>query len=169
MNIVIQGLDRYVVEKLSALLTLPLSRLTTIPTTDIFFLASETIVYHHGVDQTTWWSFITIYLTADQARFQQAMIDLFKQALRGQTIHYQFTWMYRTAEQVTSIIDQDYPPFMTESNQVKVEETSIHPDQEIYLGNAFSGYEDNLNKLDPSPAQVNKKTKPAKSLKKDRS
>jgi hypothetical protein len=169
MNIVIQGLDRYVVERLSQAITLPLSQLTSTAITDIYFLASETIVYHQGVDQTSWWSFITIHLTPELQRFQQGIIDLFKAALQGQTIHMQFTWVYQPSHHTTTILDHDYPTFVTNTNQVQVSSSNTTVEKDIYHGNVFSGYEDDLNKIVEPLEQPNKKVKIVKSSKKDRS
>jgi hypothetical protein len=169
MNIVIQGLDRYVVERLSQAITIPLSRLTSTAITDIFFLANETIVYHQGVDQTSWWSFITIHLTPELQRFQQGIIDLFKEALQGQTIHMHFTWVYQPSLHITTVLDHDYPTFVTNTNQVEVSSTTSTMEKDIYHGNAFSGYEDDLNTIVDPLEQPNKKVKITKSSKKDRS
>ena len=52
--------------------------------------------------------------------------------------------MYLTP--TTSNIDEDYPLYVTENNRVMIEDDEN--DEEVYTGNMFSNFEEQLKELD---------------------
>lgn len=157
MIIEIFGLDPYVVARLSQALHQPLVQLTKVAEEDVFFSAHEAILYHQGVDQNAWHTWIKIYLDPQFANKQEAIVHLLHKHLLDQTVHIHVQFIYVSTSQKIHLIQKDYPLFVTEKNTVEIQEPEL-PQQDIYHGNAFAGKEEALDQLVSSNAKRKKKT-----------
>jgi hypothetical protein len=157
MHIEIFGLDKYVVATLSEQLHLPLIKLTKVNENDLFFSVFESMIFHRGVDQNAWHTIIRIFLVDADMKYQEEMKELFIDALKDQTIHLHFEFYPQLKQNVQHVIRGDYPLFVSESNEVKIEEEMQPLNQEIFHGNVFEGKEKDLETI-PEPS---KKKKPS--------
>ncbi len=162
MHIEIFGLDKYVVSTLSHDLHKPIIQLTKIDENNLFFSVHETLLFHAGVDQNAWHTYIKISMPESLFPFQEALRTLITAALKDQTIHIHFEFILQKANTIFTYIQNGYPMFVSESNQVKidsnVEDEAIDKKSEIYHGNIFAGKESELDKLEQSlPAKSKKK------------
>jgi hypothetical protein len=157
MHIEIFGLDKYVVATLSDQLHLPLIKLTKVNENDLFFSVFESMIFHRGVDQNAWHTIIRIFLVDSEMKYQEEMKTLFIEALKDQTIHLHFEFYPQSKQNIHHVIRDDYPLFVSESNEVKIEEEVEPLQQEIFHGNVFEGKEKDLETI-PTPT---KKKKPS--------
>jgi hypothetical protein len=160
MLIEIFGLDHYVIARLSRQLHHPIIKLTNLDVKDLFFSSHETMLFHHGVDQNAWHTHVLIHLSQSLKPYQEALMKMIQKALLEHTVHLHFQFIYGDANQHYRLMQESYPDFVSEKNQVEVE---IEPEeeqpltQEIYHGNVFEGKEEALEKVDPKVKKVQKK------------
>lgn len=147
MHIEIFGIDKYVVATLSEQLHSSLVKLTKVDENDLFFSAFETMIFHRGVDQNAWHTVIRIFLVDSQMIYQEEIKKLFIEALKDQTIHLHFEFYPQLRQNIHHVIREDYPLFVSESNEVKVEQELDPQTQEIFHGNVFEGKEKDLDNI----------------------
>ncbi|MEY3431917.1 MAG: hypothetical protein RIS53_815 [Bacillota bacterium] len=150
MHIEIFGLDKYVVANLSRELQKPIIQLTKIDENNLFFSVHETLLFHAGVDQNAWHTFIKISMPDTLAPFQEGLRSIINKALKDQTIHIHYEFVLQNVNSVFTFIQKNYPLFVNESNQIKaqqIEEDETEDKVEIYHGNIFAGKETELDKL----------------------
>jgi hypothetical protein len=147
MHIEIFGLDKYVVATLSEQLHLPLIKLTKVNEKDLFFSVFESMIFHQGVDQNAWHTIIRIFLVETDMKYQEEMKTLFIEALKDQTIHLHFEFYPQSKQNIYHVIREDYPLFVAESNEAKLEEELTPPTQDIFHGNVFEGKEKDLETI----------------------
>lgn len=165
MHIEIFGLDKYVVSTLSRTLQKPIIQLTKIDENSLFFSVHETLLFHAGVDQNAWHTFVKISMPENLIQMQEGLRTIFMKALKEHTIHIHFEFILQKSSLITTVIQDDYPLFVNESNEVTIEqeldEEASEPSQEIYHGNIFAGKETELEKLDQDNATAKSKKKKA--------
>lgn len=147
MLIQIFGLDKHVVGAFSQSIHLPLVKLTNCDESNLFFSCQEGFLFHQGVDQNAWHTAIHIFLEPNLKDLQPKIQQLFMVHLKDDTIHFHFKFFYIDAANQAHFIHKDYPLFVTESNAVRIEPTAEH-EEEIYLGNAFEGKEEQLDQVE---------------------
>ncbi len=161
MHIEILGVDKYVVASLSRQLHQPLIDLTKIQENNLFFSAQESLLFHKGVDQNAWHTIINVHLDETLIHLKQAISDLLTSALKENTIHIHISFYPQSKTNHLDIIQNQYPRFITESNQVKIEPSDDETEQEIYHGNVFAGKEKDLDAIQPVTKAQPKKKKPS--------
>jgi len=157
MHIEIFGLDKYVVATLSEQLHLPIIKLTKVNENNLFFSVFESMIFHQGVDQNAWHTIIRIFLVETDMKYQEELKSLFIEALKDQTIHLHFEFYPQSKQNIHHVIREDYPLFVSESNEVKIEEELTPSNQDIFHGNVFEGKEKDLETI----TITNKKKKPS--------
>jgi hypothetical protein len=148
MTLHIQGLDKFVIGELSSQLQEPLSLLTKIPSEAMLFIGHDSFVYHQGVDQHAWQTFVQITLLPSLKSLQTQIIECLIRYLKPHTIHVHFQFQYVDATEFISVIQPDYPLFVTETNSVDVVVPPEEDSKEIYHGNIFADKEELLHALD---------------------
>ncbi len=147
MHIEIFGLDKYVVATLSEQLHLPIIKLTKVNENNLFFSVFESMIFHQGVDQNAWHTIIRIFLVETDMKYQEELKSLFIEALKDQTIHLHFEFYPQSKQNIHHVIREDYPLFVSESNEVKIEEELTPSNQDIFHGNVFEGKEKDLETI----------------------
>jgi hypothetical protein len=161
MHIEILGLDKYVVASLSRQLHQPLIALTNIQENNLFFSAQESLLFHKGVDQNAWHTIIRVHLDETLIHLKQEISDLITGALKDHTIHMHLSFYPQSKSNHLDIIQSQYPRFITESNEVKIQPSDDETEQEIYHGNIFAGKEKDLEAIQSNPKKLVKKKKPS--------
>ncbi|MGA0097412.1 MAG: hypothetical protein ACO3H6_02400 [Bacilli bacterium] len=162
MVIEIFGLDKYVVASLSRELQPSILKLTQLKPSQLYFAVHETLIFHNGVDQNAWHTMVKVQLEPGQTQHQTALIQLLTKALKPHTIHVHLEFYVQPTHQSTHLIQEDYPLFVSETNQVNLDLPDEEDSKEIYHGNMFAGKERDLEKLDQSkPLPTTKKKKVA--------
>ena len=162
MVIEIFGLDKYVVASLSRELQPSILKLIQLEPSQLYFAVHETLIFHDGVDQNAWHTMVKVQLESAQVHHQAALVKLLTQALKPHTIHVHLEFYVQPASQSTHLLNEDYPLFVSETNQVNFDLPDEEERKEIYHGNIFAGKENDLEKLDQTkPSSLTKKKKAA--------
>lgn len=162
MYIEIFGLDKYVVATLSRELQPAILRLTQLEPSQLYFAVHETLIFQNGVDQNAWHTIVKIQLEPSLTSKQEALVTLIKDALQTHTIHVHIEIYVQPINASMHIFQAQYPLFVTESNQVRIDQEDVDDDgPEIFHGNVFAGKEEALEKLAKDTSAPAKKKKAA--------
>ena len=162
MVIEIFGLDKYVVASLSRELQPSILKLTQLESSQLYFAVHETLIFHNGVDQNAWHTMVKVQLEPAHTQHQSALVKLLTEALKPHTIHVHVEFYLQPTSQSTHLLRDDYPLFVSETNQVNLDLQEEENPKEIYHGNIFAGKENDLEKLEQAkPLTTTKKKKAA--------
>lgn len=143
ITITINGLDQFVVGRLSRDLTKSLANLYEVKEEEINFVAPNSMVFHDGVEQTSWHILVTVSAPKKVQVIQNQVADFLVQSIKDVGIHIEVLFTYFSSDDHVERINHDYPLFITEENIVNVDEEIDHDedDDELYDGNIFSELE----------------------------
>jgi hypothetical protein len=168
ITICVLGLDQYVVGHYSKDNTANLANLFEIEEEQINFYAPESMVFHKGVEQTSWNTIVIVKAPSRAEVVEAKVADYLIKTLSEFTINLEVEFEYFEEGHHYEHVNASYPRFIAESNLVDVEGTSgedesddsdeddEEPDprdradldpndpNQIFLGNAFAGHEDEL-------------------------
>ncbi len=182
ITIQILGLDQYVVGHYSKEATPNIANLLETSEEEVnFYSPYESLLFHNGVEQTSWNTLVYVKLPKKYEVFEHALADYLIETLKDFTINVEINFEYILEGKTYEYINHDYPRFLTGDN-LHEEETSDndgndhecscghhHDDcdcddcdcdprdradldyndpEQIYLGDAFEGHEEDLEKLD---------------------
>lgn len=166
VTISVLGLDQYVVGHYSKEHTADLANLMEISEDDLNFFAPNSVIFHKGVEQTSWHTEVRVRLPRRLQVLEQKIADYLLQTLREFTIGVSVSFDYFDEEHTYASRNEDYPLYIEEEHVVEVSgesgdagedepdpadhaELDFNNPEELYLGNAFEGHEADLEKLDP--------------------
>lgn len=153
------GLDQFVVGHYSKEHTANLAELFETDSDEINFYAPSSMIFHNGVEQTSWNVVIRVLAECKYRTVEQNVSDYLLKTFSEFSIHVQVVFEYYEEENAYEKINDEYPRYITENNVVKTdnyededdcddehEESNLDIDNpdEIYLGNAFEGFEEKL-------------------------
>ena len=118
----IYGLDQFVVGQLSKEMTHNLADLYEVSEDDINFVAPNNMVFHNGVDQTSWNTLVRVYAPKKVMVLQDDAANLIMQMILGPTINVAVEFYYYSEDNRYEKISEDYPRFITDDNLVDVED-----------------------------------------------
>src|SRR5574344_1431452 len=171
ITICILGLDQYVVAHYSKDQTKNLANLLETSEDDGNFYAPESMVFHAGVEQTSWNTIVIVKAPTRFSQLEAKLADYLIKTLSEFTINLEVEFEYFEEGRHYEHIYSSYPRFIAESNLVNVEATSgdepeadddadeddeepdprdradldIDDPNQIFLGDAFAGKQDLLD------------------------
>ena len=136
ISIEVFGLDQFVVGNLSKDLTPRIAKLYGVDEEDIIFISPQVMVFHKGVEQTSW-----------NILIKDEMSDLIMKGIGEVAIHVTVLFEYYSTGDRYQRINDDYPLFITEANLVDLENDyddeedseSDEEEEDIYTGDIFEG------------------------------
>lgn len=141
------GLDQYIVGNLSKAMAHNLADLYEVSEDDINFIAPNSMVFHNGVDQTSWNLLVRVNLPKKLLVLQNEAAEIIMQMVQGPTIHVAVEFYYYPEDNRYERINDDYPRFITEDNTVDIEEDYDEEgyiegegEDEVYTGDIFEGF-----------------------------
>ena len=145
--ITMYGLDQFVVGNLSRELTPLIAKLYEVEEEDVVFLSPNEMVFHKGVEQTSWNILIKVEAPKKFSFVQDKMADLMLHGIGEVAIHVSVIFSYYSSDDRYQKINDDYPRYITESNIVEFDESDEEDDDErdeeeeedIYTGDIFEG------------------------------
>lgn len=150
ITIIIHGLDQFVVGQLSKEMSKPLANLYEINEDKINFVATESMVFHDGVEQTSWHSIITVRAPKKTEIIQQRIADYLIAAIKDIAINIEIVFTYFSSDHYVEYINKDYPLFITEENIVSIEDEceendddedyETHDGEELFDGDIFKNF-----------------------------
>lgn len=147
VNVFIYGLDQFVVGEISQAATDDLAKLLEIDADDINFIAPNSLVFHKGVEQTSWHAIVEVHLPEESRYEQENVAKLLRHYIDETAIHVEFHFRYFDRKHHKVEINDDYPRYLTESNQVDLDYEDEEEfdreegdgDDDIYTGDIFEG------------------------------
>lgn len=150
ITIIIHGLDQFVVGGLSKEMSKPLADLYEVTEDKINFIAPESLVYHDGVDQTSWRVLITVKAPKQMEVLQKVVADYLINIIKDVAINIEIVFTYYSIENRIEHINDEYPLFITEENIVSIEdeydeneedeEEEAADEGELFDGNIFKDF-----------------------------
>lgn len=146
------GLDQFVVGKYSSEHTQNLAQAYECDEDEINFCAPESMIFHKGVEQTSWNSLIVISAEEKYRPFEEKVANYILSTLKDFCIHIEIRFEYYRDNSAYKLINDDYPLYLTEKNIVSVDDEYNDEDveeigeEEVYTGNVFEGMDEKLEK-----------------------
>lgn len=147
ITLTIYGLDQFVVGQLSKEMTHNLADLYEVSEDDINFIATSNMVFHKGVEQTSWNALVRVHLPKKVMVLQDDAARLIMDMIQGPTINVAVEFYYYSEDNRYEKINEDYPRFITDDNLVDAEddyeETQyIEGDgkDEVFTGDIFKDF-----------------------------
>ena len=175
ITIQVLGLDQFVVGRYSRENTGNLAQVFECEEKDISFYAPNSMMFHNGVEQTSWNTLVKVLAPRKYAPLENAAAEFLGKTMNLFTINLEVIFEYYDEENRHVFLNKDYPEFIT-MNEIRDDSASMQfgdvPDfmegeveegeeddevqapaseegeEEIFLGNAFEGFEEALNNND---------------------
>lgn len=151
ITVIFYGLDEFVVGRLSRELTPSLAKLYEVDEDEINFVAPNNMVFHNGVEQTSWNIIIHIHAPLKVSVLQDEIATYLVKAIGDIAINKVVEFYYYSQDNRYESINQDYPRYITESNVVNSDEEYEDDDDccegeeedEIYTDDIFKDFNGN--------------------------
>lgn len=143
ITIIFYGLDQFVVGRLSRELTENLAKLYEVKEDEIRFVAPNDLVFHNGVEQTSWDLLIHVHAPKKAALIQDEAATFLMNAIGDVAIHKTVEFYYYAEGNRYQKLNEQYPRFISEDNLVDVEQEydeemeEGEDDDQIYTGDIF--------------------------------
>ena len=161
ITIQVFGLDQFVVGRYSRDNTGALAQLFQCTEDDVSFYAPNAMMFHNGVEQTSWDVLIVVLAPNRFASHEDEVADYIGKTLANFALNIDVIFRYFDEENRHSYRNTQYPRFITrdeirdqgatlrfgdlpedEEYEESDEESSAEGEEEVYLGNAFEGFEE---------------------------
>ena len=150
INIFVYGLDQFVVGDISEELTEVLARTYEVEEDEINFIAPNTMVFHKGVEQTSWRVVIEVVALDQFAFMQMEAKEILTHYVSQVAVHLEVLFRYFKKNDHYEHINPEYPLYMTENlNRSHLGEgescdddeelSEGDGDDEIFTGDMFDG------------------------------
>lgn len=148
VNVYVYGIDQFVVGEISKELTPLLANVYETKEEEVNFIAPDSMVFHKGVEQTSWKAIIKVDAPEEMERVQKQVFDLLSHTIKEIAIHVQVEFTYHCRHDVFEYKNESYPSYLTEENQVDLQEQEYDEDiqegegdDEIYTGDIFEEHD----------------------------
>ncbi len=145
ITITIYGLDQFVVGNLSRELTPLVAKLYEVDEDEVNFIAPQAMVFHKGVEQTSWNILIKVNAPKKVSVLEDQMSQLMLHGIGEVAIHVAVEFYYYSQENRYTKINDNYPRFISDDNLVDIEDEypedieEGEEDDEIFTGDIFEG------------------------------
>ena len=139
------GLDQFVVGRLSRELTPNLAKLYEVSEDEISFIAPNDLIFHKGVEQTSWDLIMRVNAPKRTAMVQDEVAEYLLESIGDIAIHKTVEFYYYSEDNRYQKIHNEYPRFITEENLVETDDEYSEDmeegedDDQIYTGDIFEG------------------------------
>ncbi len=143
ITITIYGLDQFVVGRLSREMTPNLAKLYEVKKEDIVFIAPENMVFHLGVEQTSWNIIVHVHAPKKVAVLQDQVANLILKGIGEVAINKSLEFYYYAQGDRYVQVNEAYPLFISEDNLVTTESEDYEGkeegegEDEIFTGDIF--------------------------------
>lgn len=150
ISVFIYGLDQFVVGDVSRELTPLLAKLYEVDEDEINFVAPNTMIFHKGMEQTSWNALVIVNLPLKVSVLQEKAAQVIFSALEEIAIHVDIRFQYYSVDHRNAKINPNYPRYISEDNVVNADSDHCCEDLEegeendqIYTGDIFENYSKN--------------------------
>lgn len=149
----IYGLDQFVVGRLSRELSENLADMYETSEDNFTFIANDDTVFHKGVEQTSWDTYVTVKANARYSIIEDIVASFLLNQLSYYSINVTINFEYTDDTHTHQRINKEYPRFITDENIVNVDEGMDEEgddeeisDEELYDGDIFQDFNNKDNK-----------------------
>ncbi len=145
ITVVFYGLDQFLVGDLSMSLEKDLAKLYEVEEDEINFIAPNDMIFHKGVEQTSWRVIVEVNVPKKLEVLQDQAIDVILHHVKQIAIHVEILFKYYLQDNHYLYVNEDYPLYMEEKPEVELE--TDYPEDleegegedEIFTGDIFEG------------------------------
>ena len=149
ITIIVYGLDQFVVGRLSREMTPNLAKLYELSEDEILFVAPENMVFHKGVEQTSWNIIIHVHAPKKASVLQDQVATLILESIGEVAINKILEFYYYSEDNRYSKLNEAYPRFIASDNLVDIADDDYNEDMEegegedeIFTGDIFKNFHD---------------------------
>ena len=142
INIVLKGVDEFLGSHVDEVISPQVAKILNVSSDEVVVTCLHSIIYHNGIDQTSYHMIVNVELEEKYRSQEEKLAEYILSVSKNFAVHCQVSFSY-CENKVYSRVDEDYPLFVTNSNEVVVEENQDEP-QEVYLGDMFANFEEQL-------------------------
>lgn len=148
ITVTIYGLDQFVVGRLSREMTPNLAKLYELSEDEILFVAPENMVFHKGVEQTSWNVIIHVNAPKKVSVLQDQVAKLILESIGDVAINKAVEFYYYSEDNRYSKLNESYPRFIDSDNLVDIAEEDYEDmeegegEDEIFTGDIFQNFHD---------------------------
>lgn len=140
------GLDQFIVGRISRDYTAKIANLYEMDEDDINFVAPSCMIFHKGVEQTSWHIMINVLAPKKVMVLQDQMTELIKAAFKNVTINMDLVFSYYSEDDFDFVRNNDYPRYISDDNLVTddIEYEDIEDEDDIFDGDIFESVKGSL-------------------------
>ena len=123
-----------------------LAKLYEVSEDDIIFVAPENMVFHKGVEQTSWNIIIHVHAPKKVSVLQDQVAKLILESIGDVAINKILEFYYYSEDNRYTKLNESYPRFIANDNLVDIEEEDYEDmeegegENEIYTGDIFKDF-----------------------------
>ena len=146
ITVVIYGLDQFVVGRLSREMTPNLAKLYELSEDEILFVAPENMVFHKGVEQTSWNIIIHVHAPKKVSVLEDQVAKFILESIGDVAINKMLEFYYYSQDNRYSKYNEAYPRFIAADNLVNVADEDYEDmeegegEDEIFTGDIFQDF-----------------------------
>ncbi|MBP5574535.1 MAG: hypothetical protein J6X50_02175 [Bacilli bacterium] len=146
ITVTIYGLDQFVVGRLSREMTPNLAKLYETCEDEILFVAPENMVFHNGVEQTSWNIIIHVNTPMRTKIVEKQVATFILESIGDVAINKVVEFYYYSEDNRYSKLNESYPRFIAADNLVDVAEEDYEDmeegegEDEIFTGDIFQNF-----------------------------
>ena len=146
ITVFIYGLDQFVVGRLSREMTPNLAKLYELSEDEIIFVAPENMVFHKGVEQTSWNIIIHVHAPKKASVLQDQVAKLILETIGDVAINKILEFYYYSEDNRYTKLNEAYPRFIAADNLVDIENEDYEDMEEgdgendIFTGDIFKDF-----------------------------
>ena len=146
ITVTIYGLDQFVVGRLSREMTPNLAKLYELSEDEIIFVAPENMVFHKGVEQTSWNIIIHVHAPKRAALVEEQVAKFILETIGDVAINKVIEFYYYSDDNRYTKLNEAYPRFIAADNLVDIEEENYEDMEEgegeddIFTGDIFKDF-----------------------------
>ena len=142
INIVLKGVDEFLGSHVDEVVSPQVAKILNVSSDEVVVTCLHSIIYHNGVDQTSYHMIVNVELEEKYRSEEEKLAEYILSVSKNFAVHCQVSFSYSNGK-VYSRIDEEYPLFVTNSNEVVIEDNEDES-QEVYLGDMFANFEEQL-------------------------
>ena len=141
----IYGLDQFVVGDVSIPLSKNLAKIYEVSEDDINFISSNNMVFHAGVEQTSWRVIVELNVPKKLEVLQDQALQVINHYLSEVAINIETFFHYYSSGHHALHVNKDYPLYLEEQKEIEYETEYSEEleegegEDEIYTGDIFEG------------------------------
>ena len=146
ITVTIYGLDQFVVGRLSREMTPNLAKLYELSEDEIIFVAPENMVFHKGVEQTSWNIIIHVHAPKRATLVEEQVAKFILETIGDVAINKIIEFYYYSEDNRYTKLNEAYPRFIAADNLVDIEEENYEDMEEgegednIFTGDIFKDF-----------------------------